>query len=193
MNSSASSAAPSPSRAPARIKALTDADRDRAFEQITEDVRRLASQTDAGFVYFHWGKEGSSEVADYQIELAHLCMDLGCKAVFGAHPHRLQGVEVYRDGPIFYSLGNFVFGGNKDPRDKLSALARVRVFQTGAVEAELVPIQITRWPEAPFQPFLHEGAAREEALARIAALSEAFPQTLPMLQGYRMEKTRGAR
>ncbi len=153
-------------------------------EQIVEDVQRLALQTDAGFVYFHWGKEGSTEVLEYQIELAHLCIDLGCQGVFGAHPHRLQGVEVYRDRPIFYSLGNFVFGGNKDPQDKLSAIATLWVTQTGAPAAELVPIQITRWPEAPFQPFVLTGAAREDALTRIAALSEDFPQTLPMLQPY---------
>lgn len=153
-------------------------------EQVGEDVRRLASQTDAVCAYFHWGKEGSTEVVDYQVELAHLCMDLGCKAVFGAHPHRLQGVEVYREGPIFYSLGNFVFGGIKDPRDKLSAIARVRVSKAGAVAAELLPIQITRWPDAPFQPFLLKDTAREEALGRIAALSEGFSKTLPMLQPY---------
>jgi poly-gamma-glutamate synthesis protein (capsule biosynthesis protein) len=161
-------------------------------DQITEDVRRLVPCVDAAFVYFHWGKEGSIEVVDYQVELAHLCMDLGCKAVFGAHPHRFQGVEVYRERPIFYSLGNFVFGGSKDPRDKLSALARVRVSKAGVVEAELVPIQITRWPEAPFQPFLLRDSAREKALARIAALSETFPQTLPMLQPYLKEKPKRA-
>jgi len=153
-------------------------------DQIIEDVQRMASQTDAGFVYFHWGREGSTETLEYQIELAHLCIDLGCQGVFGAHPHRLQGVEVYRDRPIFYSLGNFVFGGNKDPRDKLSAIALLRVEQTGAPAAELIPIQVTRWPGAPFQPFVLTGAAREDALARIAALSEGFPQTLPMLRPY---------
>lgn len=153
-------------------------------DQIVEDVQRLASQTDAGFVYFHWGKEGSTDVLEYQIELAHLCIDLGCQGVFGAHPHRLQGVEVYRNRPIFYSLGNFIFGGNKDPQDKLSAIATLRVTQAGVPAAELVPIQVTRWPEAPFQPFVLTGAAREDALTRIAALSEGFPQTLPMLQPY---------
>ncbi len=150
--------------------------------QITEDVHKLVAQADAAFVYFHWGKEGSTEVMDYQIELAHLCIELGCAAVFGAHPHRLQGIEVYREKPIFYSLGNFVFGGNKDPKDKLSAIARVRVSKSGAVDADLVPIQITRWPEAPFQPFVLEGAAKDEALARIAELCQGFPKTLPMLQ-----------
>lgn len=40
----------------------------------------------------------------------------------GTHPHVLQGIEVYKNRLIFYSLGNFVFGGNKSPQsDKKTA------------------------------------------------------------------------
>lgn len=148
---------------------------------VSEDVASLVPQVDAVIPYFHWGKEGSSWVRDYQVRLAHRCVDLGCRAVLGAHPHRLQGVEVYRGAPIFYSLGNFVFGGNKDPKDKLSAIARLRVPRVGPVEADLVPVQITRWPEAAFQPFVLEGPDKEAALARIATLSRGFAVTLPQL------------
>jgi poly-gamma-glutamate synthesis protein (capsule biosynthesis protein) len=140
---------------------------------------------DAVIPYFHWGKEGSMTVQEYQVGLAHLCIDLGCKAVLGAHPHRFQGVEVYRGAPIFYSLGNFVYGGRKDPPDTLSAIALLHLAKDQPVTAELVPIQITRWPEAPFQPFLLVGAEREEALGRLAALSAGFPSTLPELDVYR--------
>jgi poly-gamma-glutamate capsule biosynthesis protein CapA/YwtB (metallophosphatase superfamily) len=155
------------------------------MRQLDEDLTRLLPTVDVAIPFFHWGKEGSTEVRDYQIALAHHAVDRGCKAVLGAHPHRLQGVEIYKDAPIFYSLGNFVFGGNKDPKDKLSAIARIHFDKVGAIEAELVPIQITRWPEAPFQPFLLEGAAKDDALARIADLSREFPATLRQLVPYR--------
>jgi len=152
-------------------------------KQIEEDVTRLAQQVDVAIPFFHWGQEGSYEVRDYQIELAHLCVDLGCRVVLGSHPHRLQGIELYKEAPIFYSLGNFVLGGNKDPQDKLSMIVRLRVTRAGAGDVELVPIQVTRWPEAPFQPFVLEGDARAAALARIAELSAGFPETLPLLRG----------
>ncbi|HEY2954813.1 MAG TPA: CapA family protein [Candidatus Eisenbacteria bacterium] len=151
--------------------------------RIREDLPRLARKVDAAIPYFHWGKEGSYEVRDYQIELAHLSVDLGARAVLGAHPHRLQGIEVYRDAPIFYSLGNFMFGGNKDPEDKLSAVVRLALGRSGVAACDVVPIQITTWPDAPFQPFVLEGDARAEALARIARLSERFASTLPQLRG----------
>ena len=148
---------------------------------VSEDVASLVPHVDAVIPYFHWGKEGSSWVRDYQVRLAHRCVELGARAVLGAHPHRLQGVEVYRGAPIFYSLGNFVFGGNKDPKDKLSAIVRLRIPRVGPVEADLVPVQITRWPEAAFQPFVLDGPDREAALARIATLSRGFSVTLPQL------------
>jgi len=101
--------------------------------------------------------------------------------VLGAHPHRFQAVEVYRGAPIFYSLGNFVFGGNKDPQDKLSAIARLRVPKSGPVDADLVPIQITRWPDAPFQPFPLEGDDKRAALVRLAGVSLGVAEMLPQL------------
>jgi poly-gamma-glutamate capsule biosynthesis protein CapA/YwtB (metallophosphatase superfamily) len=150
---------------------------------VHEDVRKLARKVDAAIPYFHWGKEGSYEVRDYQIELAHQCVDLGARAVLGAHPHRLQGIEVYQGAPILYSLGNFMFGGNKDPEDKLSMIARLEIGRKGEVACELVPIQVTTWPDAPFQPWVLEGEARSAALARIAELSRTFSSTLPQLRG----------
>jgi poly-gamma-glutamate synthesis protein (capsule biosynthesis protein) len=148
-------------------------------KMLDQDVAHLAPRVDAVIPFFHWGHEGSTEVRDYQVELAHRAIDRGCRAVLGAHPHRFQGIEVYRDAPVFYSLGNFVFGGNKDPQDKLSAIARLRVPKSGEVDADLVPIQVTRWPDAPFQPFPLEGDEKTAGLVRLAALSLDFPQTLP--------------
>ena len=151
--------------------------------QIAEDLERLVPRVDAVIPYFHWGKEGSYEVRDYQIALAHQCVDMGCKAVLGAHPHRVQGIEIYRGAPIFYSLGNFVYGGIKEPKDTLTMIARLRI-QAAGVEAEAIPVQFTRWPEAPFQPFVLRGEAQEEAFRRIASYSSGFAQTLPQLRPY---------
>jgi poly-gamma-glutamate capsule biosynthesis protein CapA/YwtB (metallophosphatase superfamily) len=37
------------------------------------------------------------------------CIDEGADAVIGHGPHILRGIEIYRNRPIFYSLGNFIF------------------------------------------------------------------------------------
>lgn len=36
-------------------------------------------------------------------------VDFGADAIIGTHPHVPQGWEIYKDKPIFYSLGNFYF------------------------------------------------------------------------------------
>lgn len=41
-------------------------------------------------------------------------IDYGADGVFGTHPHCPQGWEVYKEKPIFYSLGNFFFNSKKD-------------------------------------------------------------------------------
>lgn len=41
-------------------------------------------------------------------DFAHHCIDQGAHAVVGHGPHLLRPIEVYKDCPIFYSLGDFV-------------------------------------------------------------------------------------
>ncbi len=67
---------------------------------------------------FHWGDESKPMPTDVQVELAHAAIDNGADLVIGHHPHVLQGIELYKDRYILYSLGNFSFGGNKNPSDK---------------------------------------------------------------------------
>lgn len=40
---------------------------------------------------------------------ARKCIDAGAHAVIGHGPHILRGIEIYKNRPIFYSLGNFIF------------------------------------------------------------------------------------
>jgi poly-gamma-glutamate synthesis protein (capsule biosynthesis protein) len=151
---------------------------------VEEDVRALVPQVDLAVPYFHWGKEGVTDIRPYQIELAHRCVDLGCRAVLGAHPHRFQGVEVYRDAPICYSLGNFVYGGIKEPKDTLSAIVRLRLPKMGPASCDLVPVRYQNWEQAPFQPAVLRDAEREEALREIARRSATLAATIPQLQPY---------
>ena len=64
-------------------------------------------------------------------ELEHAFIEAGADLVVGSHPHVLQGMELYQGRPILYSLGNFVFGGNWNPRDKDSVLVKARFDRSG--------------------------------------------------------------
>lgn len=63
-------------------------------------------------VLIHWGIERDETPQDYQRALAKRYIDAGADLVIGSHPHVLQGIEYYKGKPIFYSLGNFVFGSS---------------------------------------------------------------------------------
>lgn len=41
-------------------------------------------------------------------DFSHRCIDVGANAIVGHGPHLLRPIEVYKDCPIFYSLGDFV-------------------------------------------------------------------------------------
>lgn len=67
---------------------------------------------------FHWGDEGKYTIKDYQSSLAHFAIDKGVDLIIGHHPHVIGGIEEYNGKIIVYSLGNFCFGGNRNPADK---------------------------------------------------------------------------
>ena len=48
------------------------------------------------------------DVPNFLRNFCRACIDAGANAVIGHGPHLLRPIEVYRDCPIFYSLGDFI-------------------------------------------------------------------------------------
>jgi hypothetical protein len=69
-------------------------------------------------VSFHWGEERKYYPNSIQKELGKYTIDSGADLVLGHHPHVVQGIQTYKGKNIVYSLGNFAFGGNRNPSDK---------------------------------------------------------------------------
>jgi poly-gamma-glutamate capsule biosynthesis protein CapA/YwtB (metallophosphatase superfamily) len=78
-------------------------------EKIKQDLKALEGDADLTVVLFHFGTEGMGVPDFRQIQLSHLAVDSGAEIIVGTHPHVVQRMEKYKDGWIFYSLGNFVF------------------------------------------------------------------------------------
>ncbi len=96
----------------------------------------------------HWGDEGTYSPNQDQQALGHMAIDAGVSIVYGHHSHTLQRIEPYKGGIIYYSLGNFSFGGNRNPRDKDTAILRQTVLRQkdGTVvlgSLEVVPCRIS--------------------------------------------------
>lgn len=89
------------------------------LDEVLKGINYLKEKNvDLIFVEYHWGIEGNYKQNKEQTNIAHFTIDNGADLVIGSHPHVIQGIEKYKDKYIIYSLGNFVYGGHKNPTDK---------------------------------------------------------------------------
>ena len=76
-------------------------------------------QADACVVCYHGGTEYDPKHNVYQTRTAERLIDSGADLIIMHHPHVVQGIGMYRNRYICYSLGNFVFGGNCEIRTEM--------------------------------------------------------------------------
>ena len=77
-----------------------------------EEIKKADEQVDYLVVYVHWGVERETTPKEYQRVMGRQYIDAGADIVIGSHPHVLQPLEYYKDKPIMFSMGNFVFGSS---------------------------------------------------------------------------------
>ena len=83
----------------------------RDLERVKNTIYEAKLQADYIMVSLHAHDMGTTEKedpADYVEEFARFCIDNGANAVVGHGPHLLRPIEIYKNCPIFYSLGDFV-------------------------------------------------------------------------------------
>ena len=83
----------------------------RDLERVKNAIYEASLQADYIMVSLHSHEIGATEKeepADFAEEFARFCIDHGANAVVGHGPHLLRPIEIYKNCPIFYSLGDFV-------------------------------------------------------------------------------------
>ena len=101
-----------------------------AMKKLPEKIAQMRKDgAEIVVVAMHWGEEYVYKPNYTQKKFAHDCIDAGANIVWGHHPHVLQPIEEYNGGIIYYSLGNFAFGGNATPYDKDSAILQQKVIR----------------------------------------------------------------
>jgi len=84
---------------------------------VADDIEEARKTCDLVCVYFHWGNELDYSPRDNQVMLGRAAIDAGADLVLGAHSHRINPIECYKDRYIVYSLANCSFAGNNKPSD----------------------------------------------------------------------------
>jgi poly-gamma-glutamate capsule biosynthesis protein CapA/YwtB (metallophosphatase superfamily) len=133
------------------------------------DVARARERADIVVVSFHWGREATTELREYQPRLAHAAIDAGATVVLGHHPHILQGIERYKQGIIFYSLGNFAFGSYSRLAQR-SMIAELYFKDAELVQVHLIPLNVNN-VEVVFQPRRLSTHDAKEVIAQLRGLS----------------------
>ena len=110
-------------------------------QRMVDDISQLRSAADVVVVSYHWGVSGSTEVAEYQRELAHAAINAGADLVMGHGPHVFQPVEIYKGRPILFSLANFSFDYRTDVYGPNGLMARVVVEDGEMTRLSLVPLR----------------------------------------------------
>lgn len=147
---------------------------------VREDIAKARANADYVVVSFHWGEENAAEPKPYQVTLARQAVDAGAAVVIGHHPHVLQGIERYKGGVIFYSLGNFAFGTLSKSADR-SVIARV-TLGTGVPGVELVPLNVLN-REVRFQPRVLEGREGQRVIDRLVRISRQWRTVISSAAG----------
>ena len=129
---------------------------------------KASKKYDYLIVIMHWGVEGDYQNNKRQTDEGHALIDAGADAVIGSHPHRLQGVEHYKNGLIAYSLGNFVFGTSA-LQSRQTMLLNFQLTDTGVQAVTAQPIYIMK----SGKPVLADGADWDKIAEIIKSSSAA--------------------
>jgi poly-gamma-glutamate synthesis protein (capsule biosynthesis protein) len=151
------------------------------FEKIfSADINRARLQADYVIVSFHWGTEGKDTIQAYQRTVAHKAIDAGADVIIGHHPHVLRGIERYKSGIIFYSLGNFTFA-SKSKTASDSIIVRLRL-NDGKREAELLALDVLH-RRVGFQPQLLTGERARAVIEGLRTLSKPLKTEIELHDG----------
>lgn len=106
------------------------------LEAMAADIETLRKRVDVLVVALHKGVGHTpATVGMYERQVAKAAIDAGADVVVGHHAHILQGMEIYKDRPIFHGLGNFAIStkalnvdGNSSPERRAWSERRKKLF-----------------------------------------------------------------
>ncbi len=109
---------------------------------ILEKIKKYDSLVDWLIISIHWGNEYLPAPEKWRLELAHQMIDTGADIIHGHHPHVLQSTEYYKEKPIYYSLGNFVFDQNWSTETSIGEIIVLTLNQKEIIKESRHPYTI---------------------------------------------------
>lgn len=79
------------------------------IEKVVKDIKDAKLKYDKVIVMPHWGREYQYEPLPECVAMAKRMVEAGADAVLGSHTHQMQPLIKYKQTPICFSMGNFLF------------------------------------------------------------------------------------
>jgi len=141
-------------------------------ELILQDMQRIRSDVDLIIISLHWGYEYVPYPSPDQIRIGRKLVDAGADIILGGHPHVTQSYEIYKNRPIFYSLGNFIFDHTYIPTTRESFIAEIAVDDSlDLVNVNIIPV---RADEKDYQPKLVRSPQAEASIKHVDTIRSTF-------------------
>ena len=98
-------------------------------ETLQREIRNMVKKYDIIIASVHAGVEYIDDPEPVKVEMMHNLIDYGIDVIIGHHPHVIQGIEVYGEGLIAYSLGNLIFDQKWSRETSLGLLLEICFFR----------------------------------------------------------------
>ena len=112
---------------------------------ILQRLKAAEQESDFQVVFYHGGKEGVHTPEAWRVRASRRLVDAGADLVLGSHPHVLQPRETYQGAEIVYSLGNFCYGGSRQPKNRTVIYQLTLTVEDGRLadaSSELIPCYV---------------------------------------------------
>ena len=114
-----------------------------SLAKLRKALHNARAENDIVLVSYHGGAEYQDAPSDLTRGFVKAVLESGADAVIGHHPHVIQGVGWVAGRPVFYSLGNLIFGRRKQhPWTRYGMLARLEMAPGGARSYSICPYRI---------------------------------------------------
>lgn len=137
-------------------------------DKVLKLVEETKKNVDFLIVSVHWGKELKDYPEKKDMRFAKKLVDGGADCIMGHHPHVLQGVEFYKNKPIIYSLGNFVFNA-RGKKSNQTMVFHIDINKMGILNTYVTPILIKNGQPTPAQ-----GKEKEDIINILNTLSKEW-------------------
>ena len=97
------------------------------WDMVFEKVREVKTRCDVLIFSLHWNYNYVDQIGEKFISFGHKLINNGVDIIHGHSPHHILPLEIYKNGIIFYSLGDFIddYSIKKKYRNDLSVMIKI--------------------------------------------------------------------